>query len=106
MKNQQIVHRPTAGHPPAEPVARPAIKRNRRRSWSFWLVSRLLVVMLILGVLAFFAPMLIGRAGFWKQLVAVAAPGIAQQVDIASLQLGWFSPIEIRGLAVRDNAGQ
>ena len=34
------------------------------------------------------------------------APGIAKQIDAKSLQLTWFSPIEIRGLVVRDPAGQ
>src|SRR5205814_2006199 len=56
--------------------------------------------------LTFFVPMVVGRAGFWKQLLPIAAPGIAKQIEIASLSLGWFSPIEVRGLVVRDAAGQ
>src|SRR3954467_827728 len=105
MKKQQNVTRPPAGQPPAE-AARPASKRKPRRSWSFWLLSRLFVLLLLLGAIAFFAPMLIGRGEFCKQLLAVVSPAIAKQIDITSLQLGWFSPIEIHGLVIKDAADQ
>src|SRR5947199_1675277 len=83
-------------------------KPARRKSGSrlFWLGSRLFVLLLLLAVLAFFAPLLIASTGVWKQILAAAAPGIAKQVDAKSLQLSWLSPIEIRGLVVRDPAGQ
>src|SRR5438128_6629462 len=83
-------------------------KPARRKSGSrlFWLGSRLFVLLLLVAVLAFFVPPLIGSSGLWKQILASTAPEIAKQVDIKSLQLSWLSPIEVRGLLVRDSAGQ
>jgi MoxR-like ATPase len=56
-------------------------KRQHGGSWLVWLGSRLFVVALLLGVLAYFAPLLIGNMGLWKTLLATAAPDIAKQVD-------------------------
>src|SRR5262245_19080242 len=79
-------------------------KRQRGGSWLFWLGSRLFVVALLLGVLVYFAPLLIGSTGLWKTLLATAAPEIAKQVDAKSLSLSWLAPIELRGLVVRDGS--
>ena len=51
-------------------------------------------------------PLLIGGMGLWKTVLSTAAPALASQITISSLKLAWFSPIEIRGLVVRDPAGQ
>src|SRR5438552_13215684 len=83
-----------------------ASKRRPGGSRLFWFGSRLFVLLVLLGILAFFAPLLIGSTGLWKSLLAAAAPEIAKQIDAKSLQLSWLSPIEVRGLVVRDPAGQ
>jgi hypothetical protein len=70
-----------------------------------WLASRLLVVAVLLAVLLYFLPTLIISTGAWRKVLAAAAPGIAGQIQIQSLRLGWFSPIEIQGLVVRDESG-
>lgn len=82
--------------------------RSRKRASSrlTWLFSRLLVVVILLAVVAFFAPPLIASRGVWKKLVATAAPDVAKLIDAKSLQLGWFSPLEVRELVVRDADGQ
>ena len=49
--------------------SREPARQRKGGSWTFWLGSRLLVVLLLLGVLAFFAPMLIGSTGAWKSIV-------------------------------------
>src|SRR4029453_11575936 len=83
---------------------RPA--KARGSSMLFWLGSRLFVVIVLLAGLAFFAPLLIGRTGIWKSILAVAAPELAGKIDAGSLQLSWLSPIEIRNLAVNGADGQ
>ena len=60
------------------------------------------MLLLLVGTIVFFAPIVIGRFGFWKQVLPLASPALAKQVNIASLQLGWFSPIEVRGLVIKD----
>lgn len=79
---------------------------RRGGSRLFWFGSRLLVLLLLLGVLAFVAPMLVGSTGAWKSLLASGAPKLAGKIDAASLSLSWFSPIELKGVVVRDAAGQ
>lgn len=96
-----------ASQPADQPVPmRRKPTQRRPRSRLFWLVSRLFVLLLILAVLAYFAPVLIASTGLWKQILAATAPEIAKQVDAKSLQLTWLSPIEVRGLVVRDLSGQ
>src|SRR4029453_124016 len=84
---------------------RPA--KARGSSMLFWLGSRLFFRLLPLsGPAVFFAPLLIGRTGIWKSILAVAAPELAGKIDAGSLQLSWLSPIEIRNLAVNGADGQ
>src|SRR6266436_2816766 len=78
------------------------IKRRARGSRLFWFGSRLFVVAILVGVLLYFAPQIISGTGLWKSLLAVASPQLAPQVDAKGVQLAWMSPIEIRGLVVRD----
>jgi hypothetical protein len=80
--------------------------RQPRGSRLVWLGSRLLVVLLLLGVLAFFAPLLIGSTGAWKSILASTAPKLAGKIDAAAVSLSWFSPVELKSLTVRDAAGQ
>ncbi|HZN34476.1 MAG TPA: hypothetical protein VFB80_11680, partial [Pirellulaceae bacterium] len=86
--------------------SRESNKPRKGGSWTFWLGSRLLVVLLLLLVLAFFAPMLIGSTGAWKSIVASTAPKLADKLDAASVTLSWFAPIEMTGVAIRDAAGE
>src|SRR3954453_4633250 len=59
-----------------------------------WVGSRLLVVAVLLRVLVYCAPLLIGGLGLWKTVLSTAAPALANQITISSLKLAWFSPIE------------
>jgi hypothetical protein len=63
-------------------------------------------MLLLLGGLAFCAPLLLSNTGLWKAAVAAVAPELAGKIDARSVQLSWLSPIEVRGLVVRDPAGQ
>ena len=84
---------------------RPPAKR-RGGSRLFWFASRLFVVLILLAVLAFFAPILIGSTGLWKTILASAVPKLSGKVDARSLQLSWLSPLVIDDLVVRDPGGQ
>src|SRR6476620_9804859 len=95
-----------ASHATEEQIPARRKPAPRKRSRLFWLFSRLLILLLLLAVLGYFAPLIIAGTGLWKQILAAAAPEIAKQIDAKSLQLTWLSPIEIRGLTVRDLAGQ
>src|SRR5436190_8107043 len=76
--------------------ARPAKAAKRRRSSRLmWLASRSLVLVVLLAVLAYFLPPIIASRIVWKKLLALASPELAKQVDAKSLNLGWFSPLEI-----------
>jgi hypothetical protein len=70
-----------------------------------WLASRLLVMLVLLGVLGFFAPTIISATGLWKTLLASAAPDLAGKVEIGSLSLAWWSPVSVSNLIVRDEKG-
>lgn len=79
--------------------------KSPRRSWLFWLGSRLLVVAVLFGILAYFAPLLITSTGIWRQGLAQAVPELAPQIKVDGLDLSWFAPVEIRGLSVVDGQG-
>ena len=83
-------------------AAKPAKKSSRL----WWLASRLLVLLILLGGLVALAPTIVSATGVWKSLFAWAAPEVADKVEIGSLSLHWWSPIEVQGLVVRDPDGQ
>src|SRR5437879_4512631 len=83
-----------------------AEQRISTRSRLFWLGSRLLVVLVLLAVLVFFAPAAIVKTGLWKSILASATPELAHQLDVGSLKLRWLSPIEFHDVVVKDAGGQ
>ena len=92
--------------PEEDEEGREQLPTKPRGSRLVWFASRLLVLLLLLGVLAFFAPMLLATTGAWKSVLASSAPKLADKIDVKSLSLSWFSKIELKGVAVRDAAGQ
>jgi translocation and assembly module TamB len=83
-----------------------SLPAGRRRSWMGWLVGRVGLLAAVLGTLAWFAPTIIATTGLWKPLVSRFVPPLAGRVDAGSLSLGWLSPIVMRDLVVRDEAGE
>ncbi len=77
----------------------------RRRSRLGWFASRLLVMLVLLGVLGLFAPTIISATGLWKSLLASAAPELAGKIEIGSLSLAWWSPVTVSNLTIRDELG-
>ena len=84
----------------APPLAR------RRSSVAGWFIWRGGLLLAILAMLAWFAPTIIATTGLWKPLVGKFAPPLAGRVDAGSLSLGWLSPIVVKDLVVRDEAGE
>ncbi|MBC7852069.1 MAG: hypothetical protein IAF94_01425, partial [Pirellulaceae bacterium] len=85
---------------PASPLLR---RRTSRKGWFIWRAGLLLA---ILAALAWFAPTIISTTGLWKPLLGTFVPPLAGRVDAGSLSLGWMSPIVVKDLLVRDEAGE
>jgi translocation and assembly module TamB len=79
---------------------------TRRRSGSRWFLWRGGLLLAILAAIAWFAPTLIATTGLWKPLLGRIAPPLSGKVDAGSLSLGWLSPIVVKDLVVRDEAGE
>src|SRR5262249_39717221 len=92
-------------HSTASQPSQPAKTAKRRPSRLGWLFSRLLVVVVLLAVVAFFAPPLVATRSVWKKLLGIASPDLAKLVDAKSVHLGWLSPLEIRDAVVLDASG-
>lgn len=78
----------------------PAPPRRLRR----WLL-RFAVVVLLLAVLVWFAPIIVAKTGLRHTVFASAASDLKGSVD-ADLSLGWLSPIELENLRVTDPKGE
>lgn len=81
-------------HPP------PAPPRRLRR----WLIRFAIVVVLLL-VLVWFAPVIVAKTGLRHTVFASAAGDLKGTVD-ADLSLGWLSPIELTTVRVTDPKGE
>jgi len=81
----------------------PSPPRSARRSrWGL----RLGLLAIGLAALTLFAPQIVVSSGLWKSVLAAAAPQLASRIEIKALRLGWFSPVSVEGVAVRDAANQ
>lgn len=85
-------------------VAAPLV--GRRRSRTGWFVWRGGFLVAILAAVAWFAPALVATTGIWKSLAGSFVPPLAGRVDAGSLSLGWLSPIVVKDLVVKDEAGE
>jgi hypothetical protein len=70
-----------------------------------WFVSRLIVMLLLLGVLVWFLPAIASNRTVWKAGLGFAAPELKDRVQIESLSLGWLSGIRAKGVVVTDAQG-
>ena len=77
--------------------------RPSRRRWFLW---RGAILLALLAALAHFAPAILATTGLWKTVLAIAVPALSGKVDAGSISLGWFSPIVIKDLTVRDLDGE
>ncbi len=83
---------------PPSPSPDPRKKsRWRRRLLSF-------SILLLIGV--WFAPSIIAKTGLRNRIVNDAAAGLRGAVEIGGASLGWFSPVELRDVVVKDAEGR
>lgn len=81
--------------------ANPQAAKKRRRRWPY----ALLAIVLLVGLLAVFAPTLAGTGPGRSIIVGQVNQRINGRVDIGELSLGWLSPVRVGGLKVFDKAG-
>ncbi len=67
---------------------------------------RLTISVLLAGILIWFVPMLVAHSPLLGWLVRLATADIDGSVAIESASLGWLSPMKLRGVSVRDAAGE
>ncbi|MFO0883220.1 MAG: hypothetical protein U0894_03375 [Pirellulales bacterium] len=58
---------------------------RRKTSALRWLVTRAIVVLVLVGLLVGFAPMIVVSTGLWKTVLARAVPELSSQLEIGSL---------------------
>jgi hypothetical protein len=85
--------------PEDEPEAEPSGGGLLRRHW-FWtvLVTSIVVVWL--------APVIVSRSPLVNDILARATAKLHGKVTVRSASLGWFSPISMDGVVIRDERGQ
>lgn len=58
---------------------------------------------LFLVALLWFAPLIVAKTSLLSWVLSSAASDLNGSVTFQSASLGWFSPVELRGVAIRDN---
>ena len=74
-----------------------------RRKPRFW--RWILGLSLVLGILAWSAPIIVSRTELKNQVVPLLLPELAGDIQFDSAQLNWLTPIQLNGLIVRDADG-
>jgi translocation and assembly module TamB len=88
-----------------ETYSQPKGRAPARSSRLGWFVSRLIVMLLLLGVLVWFLPAIASNSAVWKTGLSFAAPELKDRVAIQSLSLGWLSGIRAKGVVLQDAQG-
>ncbi|MBM4089979.1 MAG: hypothetical protein FJ276_11245 [Planctomycetes bacterium] len=78
--------------------------RRRRRFVRGALAGACVLALVVL--LLWFAPAMLVRSPFWPRILAGMAARFDGQIATDSVRLGWFSPIEARGITIRDAKGE
>src|SRR5262249_15082509 len=79
----------------------PAPKAKRRR----W-VKILAALLALLVLLVWFAPTIVAKTWLLNRFARKAAGGLNGTVDVGGASLGWFSPVELRDVTVKDRQGR
>ena len=84
---------------PAAPTAPPV---SRRRRW----LRRLLPLVMVLLAGAWFAPAVVAKTSLRNRFARMALADLHGSVDVGGASLGWFSPVELRDVTIKDEAGR
>lgn len=76
----------------------------RRSRWR-WLV-RLLPVAMLLVLVVWFAPMIVAKTELRNRFARQALADVHGSVEVGGASLGWLSPVELRDVVVKDEAGR
>lgn len=76
--------------------------RKPRRRW----LRILLILVVVLGILAWFAPSLIAMSPLFERIVAWATQDVDGTVRVGSASLGWLSPVVLNDVEVLDKQNQ
>jgi translocation and assembly module TamB len=79
-------------------LAAPLSTPTRRRGFLRWLGGSLLAAVLVIWML----PIIIAHTGLLNWIVGMAASDLKGEVHVGSASLGWFSPIVLGKIEVRD----
>lgn len=80
----------------------PGPKPSRRKRW----LKRLLPLFTLLVAVLWFAPMIVAKTGLRNALARKALAGVKGEVTVGGASLGWFAPVELRDIVVKDEAGR
>lgn len=75
--------------------------KSRVARWRRWLVAAVVLLLLVWS-----APMLVAHTPLRNQVLAWAAGDLNGTLTAESASLGWFSPVVLKGVEVRDPAGE
>jgi hypothetical protein len=89
-----------SAEPPTPPPTTPA--KPRRRKWR----RRLAGCAVLLLIAAWFAPAIVARSPLRNRIVRGAAADLRGSVEVGGASLGWFSPVELRDVTVKDAQGR
>src|SRR5206468_6489646 len=88
---------------PAENApATPAPAAKRRRRWT----RAILPIFLLLLAVAWLAPAVVARTELRNRLARQAIADLRGSVTVGGASLGWFSPVELRDVTVKDGQGR
>ena len=69
-------------------------------------MSRFVVFLILLAVLAWFAPTIVANTPLWGYLLTQANARLPVKVSAGKPQLGWLSPVELTAVKVEDAKGK
>ena len=97
---------PDAPTPPPADLAGPPSAPPKRKRWWRWPLRIVVAGVVLLVLLVVFLPT-IASTGFVRSLVlGKVQPFVPHgKLDVASWSVGWFSPIEVKGLKLADDRG-
>src|SRR5437879_4950510 len=89
--------------PKLAPVAaKSGVPPKRRRRWLKWAVGAIVLLLLVVA----FAPTIVARTPLRNRIARSALADLHGSVEVGGASLGWFSPIELRDVTVKDSLGR
>lgn len=90
---------PTPQAAPSAPAPAPI---SRRRRW----LRRLLPLLTLLVLVVWFAPAIVAKTELRNRCARQALANLHGSVEIGGASLGWFSPLELHDVTIKDEAGR